>query len=73
MKCSRCEKEFQFEFLSVQQWLRQSKLDRRQLSFIIYNYGGPLCPDCESDVRNCFYLSGVNPYRNKRKTIKATV
>ncbi|WP_289761499.1 MULTISPECIES: hypothetical protein [Muribaculaceae] len=56
MKCARCEKEFLFEFLSVQQWLLQSKLDIRQLSFLIYNYGGPLCPDCEDDLQSGFYL-----------------
>ena len=56
MKCARCEKEFLFEFLCVQQWLLQSKLDIRQLSFLIYNYGGPLCPDCEDDLQSGFYL-----------------
>ncbi len=70
MKCARCEKEFLFDFLSVQQWLLQSKLDSRQLSFLIYNYGGPLCPDCEDDLQSGFYLSGINPFRGRSKTIR---
>lgn len=70
MKCARCEKEFLFEFLSVQQWLLQSKLDIRQLSFLIYNYGGPLCPDCEDDLQSGFYLWGTNPYRRMSGTTK---
>ncbi len=70
MKCARCEKEFLFEFLSVQQWLRQSKLDNLQLSFLLYNFGGPLCPDCEDDLQSGFYLSGTNPYRKISKSTK---
>ncbi len=70
MKCARCEKEFLFEFLSVQQWLLQSKLDNRQLSFLIYNFGDPLCPDCEDDLQSGFYLSGTNPYRRMSGTTK---
>lgn len=70
MKCARCEKEFLFEFLSVQQWLRQSKLDNRQLSFLLYNFGGPLCPECEDDLQSGFYLSGINPNLKRSKIIK---
>lgn len=70
MKCARCEKEFPSEFLNVQHWLRQTKLDNQQLSFVLYNFGGPLCPDCEYDLQSGFYLSGTNPYRKKNNTIK---
>ncbi|MDO4336087.1 MAG: hypothetical protein Q4C37_09740 [Bacteroidales bacterium] len=70
MKCPRCEKEFPFEFLSVQHWLRESRLDERQLSYVIYNFGGPLCPDCEEDLQSGFYLSGTNPYRKLSRTSK---
>lgn len=70
MKCARCGKEFFFEFLNVQHWLKLSKLDDNQLSFVLYNYGGPLCSDCEEDLVSGFYLSGVNPRRGNVKTKK---
>lgn len=63
MRCARCEKEFIFEFQNLQHWLKASKLDNRQLSFLLYNYGSPLCEDCENDLRDSFYASGINPYR----------
>ncbi len=65
MKCPRCEKEFIFEFQSIEHWLRASALDNQQLSFLLYNYGAPLCEDCETDLRDCFYSSGVNPKLKK--------
>lgn len=71
MKCPRCEKEFQFEFLNVQQWLKSCKLDNHQISFLLYNFGGPLCPKCEDDFVSGFYLSGINPQIQKRfKSVK---
>ncbi len=70
MKCARCEKEFLFEFLSIQQWLCKSKLDNKQLSFLLYNYGGPLCSECEDDLKSGFYLSGINPVRRISKRTK---
>lgn len=63
MKCSRCRKEFQFEFLSIQHWLKHSRLDNDQLSFLLYNFGGPLCNECEEDLISSFYLYGINPNR----------
>ena len=62
MKCTRCEKEFPFEVHSIQEWLHRSKLYVRQLSFILYNFGGLLWPEYETDLQSGFYLSGVNPY-----------
>ena len=59
MKCPRCEKEFQFEFLSVQHWLKSCKLDKQQISFLLYNFGGPLCRECEDDLVSGFYLLGI--------------
>ena len=61
MKCTWCEREFVFEFPNAQQWLKSTKLDSEQLSFILYNYGGPICDDCTADVHSSFYVSGVNP------------
>ena len=61
MKCTRCEKEFTFKFLNVQQWLKETKLDSEQLSFLLYHYGGPLCDECLADFKSSFYASGVNP------------
>ncbi len=63
MRCPRCEKEFVFEFQSLQHWLKASKLDNSQLSFLLYNYGSPLCEECENDLRDSFYVSGISPYR----------
>ncbi len=68
MKCARCGKEFLFEFHSVSHWLKASTLDDRQLSFILYNYGSPICEDCENDLRDSFYAYGVNP--NHRQSTK---
>lgn len=67
MKCPRCEKEFVFEFLDVWQWLNKSNLDDKQLSFLIYNYGSPICEECIKDLRCSFYVSGINPILKKRK------
>lgn len=66
MKCPRCEKEFPFEFLSVQSWLKSSKLGNQQLSFVLYNFGGPLCSSCEEYLRRNFY----EPESNRDKTKK---
>lgn len=63
MKCQRCEKEFPFEYKGTLEWLKNSRLDNKQLSFILVNYGGPLCEDCLEDLRSAFYASGVNPRR----------
>ncbi len=69
MKCARCEKEFLFEFLCVQQWLQQSTLDNQQFSFLLYNYGGSLSPECEGYLQRSYYLSMTNPYwRNSKHT-----
>ncbi len=65
MKCPRCEREFVFEFPNAQQWLKSTKLDSDQLSFILYNYGGPICNDCIADVHSSFYVSGINPRLKK--------
>lgn len=65
MKCARCEKEFIFEFQSLQQWLKSSKLDNRELSFLLYTYGAPLCEVCENDLHESFDVYGVNPNRRK--------
>ena len=65
MKCPRCEKEFIFEFLKVQKWLKSTRLYSEQLSFILYNYGGPICDECLTDVQSSFYVSGVNPRLKK--------
>ncbi len=70
MKCARCEKEFLFEFLSVQKWLQRSKLDNWQLSFLLYNFGGPVCPECEVDLQDRFYRSATNPYRKNLVSTK---
>ncbi len=70
MKCARCEKEFLFEFLSVQQWLRPSKLENRQLLFLIFNFGGQHCSEYGGNMQSGFYLSGVNPYRKNLKASK---
>lgn len=68
MKCPRCEKEFQFEFPDVQNWLKNSRFDNKQLSYILFNYGGPICEDCEIDLVCGFYLTGVHPrYMKHRK------
>lgn len=47
MKCARCEKEFLFEFLDVQQWPRLSKPNDEQLSYLLYNFGTPSSPNAK--------------------------
>ena len=68
MKCPRCEKEFIFEFLNVQQWLKSTKFGGEQPSFILHNYGGGLCDGRTADVQGNFYASGVNPAMVKPKS-----
>ncbi|MDE5784247.1 MAG: hypothetical protein K2H97_08050 [Prevotella sp.] len=68
MKCPRCEREFAFEFLNVQQWLKSTTLDSEQLSFLLCNYEGPLCSECTADFQSSFYASGVNPAMVKPKS-----
>lgn len=62
MKCPRCEKEFQFEYTDTLKWLKNSRLDNEQLSFILFNYGGPICDECLEDLKSAYYASGINPY-----------
>ena len=69
MKCPRCEKEFQFEFPDVQNWLKNSRFDNKQLSNLeFFSQFGPICEDCEIDLVCGFYLTGVHPrYMKHRK------
>ncbi len=70
MKCARCVKEFPCEFHGVQQRLEQSGLDCLQQSFLLLNFGGPICTQYGDDLKSAFYASGINPSRKIRKAVK---
>ena len=61
MKCSRCEKEFLFEFQNVLQWLKTTDVDDTKQSFPLRNYGNSYC-EWICYARQCgFYASDTTP------------
>ena len=44
-----------------------NQLDSLQHAYLIDNYSGCLCKTCMGEMKDSFYISGVNPVYSKKK------